>query len=51
MPGGRRFGNFRHTPQGILHGANDAYRAEFQARASPACAGRARWSASIPIGR
>jgi homogentisate 1,2-dioxygenase len=32
---GRRPGNFRHTPQGILHGANEAYRAEFQARRKP----------------
>ena len=30
-PSGRRPGSFRHTPQGILHGANEAYRAEFQA--------------------
>jgi homogentisate 1,2-dioxygenase len=34
-PGGRRPGNFRHTPQGILHGASEAYRAEFQARRKP----------------
>jgi len=34
-PGGRRPGSFRHTPQGILHGANEAYRAEFQARRKP----------------
>jgi homogentisate 1,2-dioxygenase len=25
-PSGRHPGNFRHTPQGILHGANEAYR-------------------------
>ena len=34
-PGGRRPGSFRFTPQGILHGANEAYRAEFQARRTP----------------
>jgi homogentisate 1,2-dioxygenase len=34
-PGGRRPGNFRHTPQGILHGASEAYRAELQARRQP----------------
>ena len=34
-PSGRRPGNFRHTPQGILHGANEAHRAEFQARRKP----------------
>ena len=34
-PSGRRTGNFRHTPQGILHGANEAYRAEFQTRRKP----------------
>jgi hypothetical protein len=25
-PSSRRPGNFRHTPQGILHAANEAYR-------------------------
>ena len=34
-PLGRRPGSFRHTPQGILHGANEAYRAEFQVRRKP----------------
>jgi hypothetical protein len=34
-PGDRRPGSFRHTPRGILHGANKAYRAEFQARRKP----------------
>ena len=34
-PSGRRPGSFRHTPQGILHGANETYRAEFQARRKP----------------
>lgn len=29
-PAGRRPGMFRHTPQGILHGADEATRAEFQ---------------------
>jgi homogentisate 1,2-dioxygenase len=31
-PQGRRPGSFRHTPQGVLHGADEATRAEFQAR-------------------
>ena len=34
-PSGRRPGTFRHTPQGILHGATEAYRAEFQANRKP----------------
>jgi homogentisate 1,2-dioxygenase len=34
-PQGRRPGSFRHTPQGILHGAPEAYRAEFEARRKP----------------
>src|SRR5438105_4309876 len=34
-PSGRRPGGFRHTPQGILHGADEAYRAEVQARRKP----------------
>jgi homogentisate 1,2-dioxygenase len=34
-PSGRRPGSFRHTPQGILHGANEAFRAQFQARRKP----------------
>ena len=34
-PGGRRPGSFRHTPQGILHGADEATRAAFQARRKP----------------
>jgi homogentisate 1,2-dioxygenase len=34
-PSGRRPGTFRHTPQGILHGATEAYRAEFQATRKP----------------
>jgi homogentisate 1,2-dioxygenase len=29
-PAGRRPGMFRHTPQGILHGADEATRAQFQ---------------------
>ena len=34
-PSGRWPGNFRHTPQGILRGADEAHRAEFQARREP----------------
>jgi homogentisate 1,2-dioxygenase len=34
-PAGRRPGSFRHTPQGILHGATEAYRAEFQKKRKP----------------
>jgi len=34
-PSGRRPGLFRHTPQGVLHGATEAYRAEFQAKRKP----------------
>ncbi len=34
-PAGRRPGGFRHTPQGILHGADEATRAEFQKRRQP----------------
>src|SRR5258706_16223603 len=34
-PAGRRPGGFRHTPQGILHGATEAYRAEFQKKRKP----------------
>ncbi len=45
-PSGRRPGNFRHTPQGILHGANEAYRAEFQARRKP---GMRRTSTSVGV--
>jgi homogentisate 1,2-dioxygenase len=45
-PSGRRPGSFRHTPQGILHGANEAYRAEFQARRKP---GMRRTSTSIGV--
>jgi hypothetical protein len=31
-PKGRRSGGFSFTPQGVLHGADEAFRAEFQAR-------------------
>jgi homogentisate 1,2-dioxygenase len=31
-PDGRRPGGFSFTPQGVLHGANEEYRASFQAR-------------------
>lgn len=34
-PMGRRAGQFRHTPQGVLHGPDEAYRAEFQKRRQP----------------
>jgi hypothetical protein len=34
-PSGQRPGLFRHTPQGILHGAPEAYRAEFQKKREP----------------
>jgi homogentisate 1,2-dioxygenase len=34
-PNGRRPGNFRHTPQGILHGADETARAAFRARRKP----------------
>ena len=34
-PNGRRPGGFSFTPQGVLHGANEAFRAEFQARRIP----------------
>jgi len=34
-PAGRRPGMFRHTPQGILHGADEATRAEFQKKRKP----------------
>lgn len=34
-PAGRRAGVFRHTPQGILHGADEATRAAFEARRKP----------------
>jgi hypothetical protein len=30
-PKGRRPGGFSFMPQGVLHGANEAFRAEFQA--------------------
>ena len=34
-PAGRRPGMFRHTPQGVLHGADEATRAEFQKHRKP----------------
>src|SRR5690242_7396695 len=43
---GRRPGSFRHTPQGILHGANEAHRAEFQSRRKP---GARRTGTSIGV--
>jgi hypothetical protein len=43
-PSGSRPNSFRHTPQAILQGADDACRKKFQARGKPA-------STSTPIGR
>jgi hypothetical protein len=34
-PKGRRPGGFSLTPQGVLHGANEALRAAFQAARTP----------------
>ena len=34
-PLGRRPGSLRHTPQGVLHGATEEYRAEFQRKRQP----------------
>jgi homogentisate 1,2-dioxygenase len=34
-PKGRRPGGFSFTPQGVLHGANEAFRAEFRAARTP----------------
>jgi homogentisate 1,2-dioxygenase len=45
-PSGRRPGLFRHTPQGILHGADEAYRAEFQKRRRPGQR-RTGWSVGV----
>jgi homogentisate 1,2-dioxygenase len=45
-PLARRPGSFRHTPQGILHGADEAFRAAFQARRAP---GMRRTGTSIGI--
>jgi hypothetical protein len=45
-----RPGNLRHTPQGILDGADEAARAAFQARRTPAV-GPASASALTLIGR
>jgi homogentisate 1,2-dioxygenase len=45
-PGGRRSGGFRHTPQGILHGADEATRAAFEARRVP---GMRRGGTSIGV--
>ena len=49
-PSGRRPG-FPHTPQGILHGANEASRAEFQARRKPGMRRTGTRSASTPTAR
>ena len=45
-PSGRRPGLFRHTPQGILHGATEAYRAEFQRKRRPGQR-RTGWSVGV----
>ncbi len=45
-PSGRRPGLFRHTPQGILHGAPEAYRAEFQKKREP---GQRRTGVSVGV--
>ena len=45
-PSGRPPGLFRHTPQGILHGAPEACRAEFQQHRPP---GQRRTGASVGV--
>jgi homogentisate 1,2-dioxygenase len=45
-PSGRRPGLFRHTPQGILHGADETYRAEFQKKRQP---GQRRTGTSVGV--
>jgi homogentisate 1,2-dioxygenase len=45
-PAGRRPGGFRHTPQGILHGADEAARAAFKARRQP---GRRRTATLVGV--
>ena len=45
-PSGRRPGLFRHTPQGILHGADEATRAQFQKRRQPGQR-RTGWSVGV----
>jgi hypothetical protein len=50
-PRGRRPGGFAFTPQGILHGATEAFPTEFQARRTLGCGGRALASASTPTDR
>jgi len=45
-PSGRLPGLFRHTPQGILHGAPEAYRAEFQKKRQPGDR-RTGWSVGV----
>jgi hypothetical protein len=48
-PKGRRPpGGFSVTAQGVLHRANEAFGAEFQAARSPGYDGRGRASASTP---
>ena len=50
-PAGRRPGLFRHTPQGILHGADEAPAPHSGRSASPASAAPAGASASTPTAR
>jgi hypothetical protein len=50
-PKGRRSGGFSFTPQGVLHGADEAFRAEFQTRRTPGMRRTPPASASTPIGR
>jgi len=45
-PSGRRPGLFRHTPQGVLHGAPKAYRAEFHKQRQPGQR-RTGWSVGV----
>ncbi len=45
-PSGRRPGLFRHTPQGILHGADEATRAQFQKKRQPGQR-RTGWSVGV----
>ena len=49
--GSRKPGMLSHTPQGILHGADEATRAAFQSGARRGCGERCAESVSIPTGR
>ena len=51
-PKGRRSGGFSFTPQGVLHGADEAFRTpNFRPDPHRGCGGRSPASASTPIGR